>query len=489
MNYFSGWIANLGVVPLFLFAAFLFFPDLTFLAALLFFVTRVFETIYPLQFSTSAVQFSIRNKVLPTRSCAVKIFLLISVSCHIPSGNSQTQVTEKTTIILSKGQHYQIKFNGYSNYSVTNKDTLSHKLSPSKGLLLIKGRSLGFAEVILWKTTSKKKVYKIYVLHKNRHLKIVQLGEIFEQMGLGIKLVGPILKVSGEINDLPIYRKVKQLLKKNKDQIISKMHLGKSLKSTILSDVYSSFLNRYIDSIDCKIQFLDIECVYSNHSNLKITKNLKNKYFINFNNLGIENRNSNIKLTFDIKRISISTNQQINPGLNRYQGKLKTLINNDFKSPLFNNSFNLNGLKGHLVTVAKPSILIIPGEESKISVGSSIPFSQGEEKGTGFKFAGLRIESKVIPKGKNYLCEFTIMLSKPNSTNTPSFQENKQTSKVILPLNEKINVLNIEFNTNTTDEEMIPFFSKVPILGKLFSSHTEGNSLQRIIAYVHVERM
>jgi len=489
MNYFSGWIANLGVVPLFLFAAFLFFPDLTFLAALLFFVTRVFETIYPLQFSTSAVQFSIRNKVLPSQSCTVKIFLLISVSCHIHPAFAKAQVTEKTTIILSKGQHHQIKFDGFSNYSVTNKDTISHKLSPSEGLLFIKGKKLGFAEVILWKSKSRKKVFKIYVLHKNRHLKIVQLGEVFEQMGLDIKLVGPILKVSGEIKELPIYRKVKQILKKNKDHIISKMRISRFLKSIILSEVYSNFLNRYIDSIDCKIQFLDVECNYSNHSNLKITKSLKEKYFISFNNLGIENRNSNIRLTFDIKRISISTNKQINPGLNRYQGKLKTLINNDFKSPLLSNSFNLNGLKGHLVTVAKPSILIIPGERSEISVGSSIPFNQGEEKGTGFKFAGLKIETNVIPKGKNFLCEFSIMLSKPNSTNSLSFQENKQTSKVILPLNEKVNVLNIEFNSNSTDEEMIPVLSRVPILGRLFTSHSVGSSLQRIIAYVHVERM
>lgn len=489
MNYFSGWIANLGVVPLLLFAAFLLLPDFTFFAVLLFLVTRVFETIYPLQFSTSAVQFNIREDVLPTKSCAVKIFLLFSVSCAANYVYAEGQGIEKTTIILSKGQHHEIDFKGHSHFSITNKDALSHKLSANQQILLLKGQKLGFAEVILWKNQKNKKVYKVYVLQKNRHSKIVQLGEVFEQMGLEIKLTGPILEVSGTLHEYPLFKKVKQILEKNKEQIISKITLGRGLKSQILSDVYAEFLKRYIDSIDCRIQYLEIECNYSNHSNSNIEKTLKEKYFIAFSNLGIEDRNSNLRIYFDIKKVVISTNQTVNPGLDNYKGKLETLINKDFKSPPLSNNFNFSGLEGHLMTLAKPDILVIPGEESKLLLGSEIPYDQGEDKGTGFKFAGLKIVTKATPKGKNFLCEFSIRLSKPASNENSSFEENLQSSKVIVSPGDKVNIFNIDITNSSSNKDMFPFISKVPLLGKIFTSHIDGNSIQKVIAYVRIERI
>ena len=489
MNYFSRWIANLGVVPLFLFAAFLFFPALTFLAALLFLVTRVFETIYPLQLSTSAVQFSIRTKVLPSWSSAVKTFILISVSCLYSILSMSAQATEKTTIILSRGQHYEINFRGYSNYSITNKDTLSHKLKVKKRKILIKGRKLGFSEVILWKSSNTKKVLKIYVLHKNRHLKIVQLGETFEQMGLNIKLIGPVLKITGTVGDYPTYKKIKQLIAKNNEQIISKATLSRDLKSYILSEIYSDFLKRYIDSIDCQIRHLDIECNYSNHTNLKFEKTLKKKFFVEFNNLGIEARNSNLQVTFEIKKLSIISSENINPGLSKLQGKIQDLINNKLKDSLSTNQFNFDGLKGHLSTIAKPSMLLIPGAETKILLGSDVPFDQGEDKGTGFKFAGLKIRTKVEPKGKNFLCKFNIKLSKPTSKGSNSFEENEQSSQIIVTEGSLIQAFNIEIINDYSQKNMTPYISKFPLLGKLFQSYSDGNSIERILAYVRIERI
>lgn len=489
MNYFSGWIANLGVVPLFLFAAFLFLPALTFLAALLFLVTRVFETIYPLQLSTSAVQFSIRNKVLPSRSSAVKTFILISASCLFTLSPQSLQATEKTTIILSKGQHYEIDFKGHTNYSITNKDTVSHKLNVKKAKILIKGKKLGFSEVILWKNSNTKTVLKIYVLHKNRHLKIVQLGETFEQMGLNIKLIGPVLKITGTVGDYPTYKKIKQLIAKNNEQIISKATLSKNLKSYILSEIYSDFLKRYIDSIDCQIYHLNIECNYSNHTNLKFEKILEKKFFVEFNNLGIETRNSNLRVTFEIKKLSLLTSENINPGLNKFQGKIQDIINNDLKTPISKNEFNFNGIQGHLSTIAKPSMLLIPGIESKVLLGSEIPFDQGEDKGTGFKFAGLKITTRVEPKGKSFLCKFNIQLSKPTSQGSNSFEDNQQSSQIIVTENSPIQVFNIEITNDFSQKEMTPFISKFPLLGKLFQSYSDGNSVERIIAYVRIERI
>ncbi|TNE98212.1 MAG: hypothetical protein EP326_10210 [Deltaproteobacteria bacterium] len=203
----------------------------------------------------------------------------------------------------------------------------------------------------------------------------------------------------------------------------------------------------------------------------------------------MEDRNSNLRIYFDIKKVVLSTNQTVKPGLDNYRGKLESLINNDFKSPLLTNNFNFSGLEGHLLTLAKPDILVIPGEESKLLLGSEIPFDQGEDKGTGFKFAGLKIVTKAIPKGKNFLCEFSIRLSKPTSNGSTSFEENLQSSKVIVSPGDKVNIFNIDITNSSSNKEMLPFISKVPLLGKIFTTHIDGNSIQKVIAYVRIERI
>lgn len=487
--FFSGWISNLGVVPLLLLAAFLLFPDFTFFADLLFLVIRVFETISQLQFSTSIIYQSLKKLVLPTRPLTVKILFLFSAICPIHMAQADSQPTESTTFLFSIGEHREISFKGTSRYSITNKDILSHKLKDGDTTLLVKGKKLGFTEIIIWKKNREKKVYRIYILEKRRQLKILHLGETFEQMGLKIKLLGPIIEVSGFVDDLPTYQKVKELFKANKNQMVLRAQLSRNLKTAILSDIYKKFLDQYIDSIECSSFNLDIECTYSNHTSFGLEKDLINKYSIQFNNTGIENRNINYRLSFKLTKVDVTAGRDVRSGLESYSGVLDDLIKKNYLGPLRDKTFNIEGINGRISTLAKPSILVTPGVEAMVSLGAEIPYDAGRKKGTAWKFAGMKIKTTIIPNGKNFLCEFKIKMSKPSQSVEQGFEENSQSSKIIIPEGIDIQAFNIQLTSDGISKEGLPILSQIPLLGKIFTSTNTFNSTQRIIAHVRLERL
>ncbi|MCO4793318.1 MAG: hypothetical protein KC493_06395 [Bacteriovoracaceae bacterium] len=417
------------------------------------------------------------------------MFILFSTVCPISSSFATLQVPEKTTILLSKGEHKELPFKAMTKYSITNKDTLSHKLKSKTDTLLIKGHKIGYSEIILWGPKKYKRVYRVYVLEKRRQLKILQLGESLEQMGLHIKLMGPILEVSGEISDLPTFQKLKEIYKENKKQLVIKATISRNLKSLIFSDIYKQFLDLFIDSIECSTRYLNIECHYSHHISISIEKSLTKKFGISFRNIGIESKNHNYKLTFIIRKLEVAIGENTNVGLDNYQSNVENIIKKGLRSPILTNDVHLQSIKGRMLTVAEPSIVLVPGSEADISLGAEVPYDLGEDKGTGFKFAGLKIKSTILPRGKNFLCRFKVRLTRPSSSMKGGVKENQQSSNLVIPLSEKIQIFDINIENEGLDKKMIPVLSSIPVLGKLFSSSQNVKTTQRILAHVRVERL
>ena len=205
-NYFlSGWIANLGVVPLLLFRAFLFAPILVFLLDLLFRVTLVFETIIFLP------SFLSKTRFLPTNCPIVKnlfvyplVFMLFFSAGHAKPSISQNK---SSLIVLSRGEQKEIRVWPYAKISLGNKQVLSHKYFPKEGRLLIKGKSIGFSDLTVWKG-SKTKAHQFYVFSKRRHLKIVHLLKSLEKLPVEIEHQGEIIQISGKVTTLEDYSKL-----------------------------------------------------------------------------------------------------------------------------------------------------------------------------------------------------------------------------------------------------------------------------------------
>jgi Flp pilus assembly secretin CpaC len=135
------WIANFGVVPLLRLAAFLLAPIALCFALRRFSVTAVLEA---MAISQSKIRDLVKMKHLNVAITLifVKAFLLLPVAAF-----AQMRASD---IILSKGEQKELSFPGLKNFSVGNAEIISYKFMPKSGKLLVKGKSVGFTDLIVW---------------------------------------------------------------------------------------------------------------------------------------------------------------------------------------------------------------------------------------------------------------------------------------------------------------------------------------------------
>lgn len=151
-NYFW-WIANLGVVPLFLFAAFLFCPAFFFLLTLLFLVTFVLDTIIqPLFGLRKPFNLRIRQYLLPG------LLLLVnfnsSTALEKDSNVEDLRAIDYSRRIITRiGETKILKLPNLQNFSVSQPDIANGKYIPNKKILVLKGVKLGISQILVWNPT------------------------------------------------------------------------------------------------------------------------------------------------------------------------------------------------------------------------------------------------------------------------------------------------------------------------------------------------
>jgi hypothetical protein len=492
INYFfSKWIVNLGVVPLLLFAAFLLLPILTFLFDLLNFVTLVFETIFQLhkiRIFTPVSNF--RSKFLPILRCAVKTIVLTVTLCPTASIAKDTQTIDKTTILLSIGEHREIKYLSMSKFTITNPMVIGHKHKKKSSLIIIKGLKLGYTEVVLW-TKKMKHTFQVFVLEKRRQLKILHIAETLKEMGLKIQLAGPLIIASGEVSDLKNYSYLKELVKQNTKKLILKVIINKTLRNTIFITVYERFFNAYEDFITCKAILLDINCSISKHIPPKFYKDLENQYSIKFIRSLSNKQKNNYLLKINFFKLSTTDSENFSKGLSKLSNNINNLIDHNWASLIKHNRFELNGNHFFLQSIGRHDLTLTLDELSRLKLGSETSFSSlnnpNKTSSTSWKFSGFNISCKLKAIGEKYHLKYKIQFSKPTTSNKSNFSNSTNESSVFLTLNKSLNIFTSNSTHIGTEEQLLPYISKFPILGSLFKDNKKISLTERILAYVKLE--
>src|SRR5690606_7567559 len=140
MNYsLSGWIANLGVVPLLLFSAFLFVPAFLFLSFLL---MRVIVVLDDIKVSFRLTIFKYLNlPFLAKVPLFVKGLFLFSL---LATPTFALSIENPEHLILSKGEQKEVTVGLFSKFSLGNPEVISLH-SENKGKMLVKAKSIGFS--------------------------------------------------------------------------------------------------------------------------------------------------------------------------------------------------------------------------------------------------------------------------------------------------------------------------------------------------------
>ncbi len=476
--YFSSWIENFGVVPLFLFLAFLFLPTFDFLFLLLLSVTAVRETISKIL--TKLVLFFNNPKCLPSLRRTVKIILFLIIMTREAQSSSD--------IIISKGEVKELKTPIIKKLTIGNSEIISQTPSPKNDGILLKGKMVGYTELKIWTHSDRLLSFHIHVLKKAEHLSINQILNALKPMGLKVKFEGPQISVEGAINKEKDRRNLIFLLKKYKTLLNSTVEISDELKKNIIEKVISIFSKSGVDQIECQEDFINLICflppMEKNLDELK--KYISNEYGVKFlikERIDLTNYLLKLKIIQIEKQNgdSIGLNLDYNPDI------LMGLFKTGLKKYLDLNNINFDSHNLEVSTLAEPEILTLIGKKSQVEVGAEIPFFNKNENRDSiiWKFAGIKAELELEKYGNHYQLSYKTQMTKPFGDS--SISGNKESSTAIIELQKPIQLFQIGFKTEGIKSDGFPLIQNIPLLREIFGSSSSHSTYKRITGFLLLE--
>ncbi len=474
------WTANLGVVPLLRLAAFLFAPIALWCALRRFSVTAVLEAIN----ISSRNNLNISNlKLLNLTRCLliVKVFFLLPVA-------SFAQVPQ-SDVILAKGEQKELSFQGLKNFSVGNPGVISYKFIPKTGKLLLKGKKVGFTDLVVWKKTGKE-VISIYVLSKQKFLKTFQLADALKNLNLTIDIKGPIMTASGVLSDFSDYLYLQKIKGQFQDQVFFKITLDPKLRNHIVGQIYKKLYGNGFSSVTCQADWLDILCFYEGETNADFLKQIAGFYRVSFIKQDSRLRHKNYRLKLKLVQLERMDGKEIHLGLDTLQASVSDLFVSGIRNLIDKNTVFLQKSQMDLSSLAEPELVVNLNTPQVIEIGSQIPYQNIGVQGSAviapidWRFAGLKIKTKITESYGKLLLEYETEFSRPVDQ---AISGSKEISSALLEIGVPMKIFQIGFQTTGKARKGIPLLSEIPILKHLFESKSDTKTYKQIYGYVVLE--
>lgn len=487
--FFSGWIENLGVVPLFLLAAFLLAPAFLVFLSLLVHVAFVLETMISLLY----VQLQLLVKLLKSKHTFIPIKLISVkdlVKVHVilglftmtlgPSYGNQIEQTQK--ILLSLGEHKEISVKNIARYTISNNEVVVLKSNSKKGSILLKAKKQGYSEIILWLKNGEEQTLKVYVYTKVKQLKLLALADTGKKLGLSVDFYGDQIGLTGQLQKINELKILKELIKNEKELFVFNVRLTKDLVKKVISDLYQYFERYYGIEIYCNLSGIDINCFYSNGYAIdeQEEKNLEERFAVNLTKKEIVAKN--YKLKVKILQMETINSEDRDFGLSGLNFPLSDLFYGDAKSIIENNLFKLQKKDINVETIATPTTLLKLNEESLLQVGSDIPYTTTSENTTNtqWNFAGMKLKIILSKKSNRFQLHIDSELTGPSEEGMIS--GNKQKSIFYIDANKPSLIFDVGMEIKAQKTDSLPLLSSIPFVGKIFKGRADQKVYKKIIA-------
>ncbi len=496
MVYLLGWMANLGVLPLLLFCAFLFLPNFVFLLARRLRVTRVLETIFQL---LTFIFYGLPS-VLPRIGQFVKIVPWVSFALFDGLFTPVWAETERRPLILGRGEVRKITLPDIKKYTVGNKEVLRVWAKDGPSSLVLKGVSLGSSDLFIWPKKGPSVLYQVIVVGKREQLKWAKWRPLLSPLGIMAHYHAGELKLEGELQDYAQYLNFKKLFhaahaKTSQKNFIplwetGRLRLSPTLKKKIQAEVFYIALKSYREDLNCHFQDVFLEC--SHYSHLKLDENLKrqmeSKALMRWPSLSADPQEQ-FKVKMVLFQFENHEGDSIQLGFDLLQGRLEDIFD---RGPVFfikQNQALFNQQSTHASTLAEPQLVIRPGKKGSVSIGSDIPFqSKREEEITlGWRFAGLKIELEAAHQGDKVLLQYQAELTYPSPEG--SISGGRKSSQVLVTPQKPFKLFEIGYRALNNHYTALPVIAKIPILKNLLRSRQKQQSYKKIMAIVTLEKM
>lgn len=512
---FSGWIENLGVVPLLLFRAFLLFPILVFLAALLFLVTLVLETIFQLlNVSFIYITYGIhkltawvtrypRHKIInlqklrPTAGLVkgrFALFLLIYTT-HSSQGWAQASFQllndslEQREFTLAKGEILKLHLKGLKKFTVGNNEVISVK-SEGQNNLLIKGNSIGHSDLLVWRHDREKaERYQIFTIRKSNQLKLKELERFLKKLPLKMEYSGEKLKLSGSLETKDHYNSFIHLYELHKSKLdLKNLKVAPILQKKIYASLLKEFAENNLFEIPCVPEKLFIKCKLSKELSEDLNSYAKD-FLIQWQDEKVTMAASQFQITFTIQQFENSQGKAFNFGLSKVEGQLSDVLLKNPLSLIDENPITLKEDQFRSQTLAHPILKGRSRVPIKIRIGQEIPFLQNVTNGVAsqqWKFAGLGIDVTVIPHSHRLLVKYKTNLSRPDGQGVT---QNLQTSELLVGLGENTVLFDIGFRVKESINQQLPGLGDIPLFGSLFRGKGRQQSYKKVLCLIKIEEI
>ena len=479
-NYFlSGWIANLGVVPLFSFAFFLALPVAFSLFFLLIRVCLVREPILNPFFN---VFFKLFRKEFLT-------LMILVVKGISPTNALSSEIVTwggSEEIFLARGEQTELTLPGLKSFSIGNKQVLTHKHNTKAETLIIKGKAIGFSDLVLWKASGEKSTFRFYVTSKRDQLKKMESLQALKKTSLDISVNGELIIAEGEIRTLKEYFIIKNLQERNSKDMTLNVGLSKELRNHLYKLVYENFLKEGVEFISCSTVEANITCQFKSTFPPASIELFTNKYSIKFNSYETLKTLSNYTLKFQFVTLEGSNSNDISSGLDKIKsGFAQTKNNNQLILETGDIFIQEDDFSSRFVS--SQTLKAIIGEKFDLRIGTEIPFKTevDDQIITEWKFSGLQLKGLLKLKEENILLSYDSELSSPTE-NGISGPRGKST--VNLSSFEPQIIFTLDIDSQSTNTQGIPIFNEIPVLRSLFQTENGITAHKMVVCILKVER-
>lgn len=480
-SYFSSWIENLGVVPLFLLAAFLLAPIFFFLFALFVFVIRVFETITNLlNIYFKNFMCSIKAVFLHVALTFVKALVLLSLPNNLSAQNYET-------IIISKGEHYKQTVKNIKRYTIGNKEIVKGLYNPKTQVILLKGSKLGFTELIIWKKNNTEKKIKVFVISKTKQLLHAQIAQSLKPTNLKVSLNGNFMRIEGIVKDVSSWVILNKIVK---DQdILLDVTIHKLLVNKLIGDIYKVFFDAYIDSISCDVKSIYIYCQYQHPKDMKDFHKRFSELPVVFSRVKNSRFQENFQAHLKVIQISSKDQKDHNLSINNLTGNISDVFEQNFKNLISQNDVLLKNQNLKVSTIASQTAILKTESPLNLQIGAEIPYKMSEKKRTKivFKFAGIQFNLNIKKIGHQHTIDYKTVFTRPEPDG--SITGSKEHSSLNVMMNKSYKIFEIRYMLNSKVKDSLPVLGSVPILKTLFESTKDEVKFITITGVLKIEKL
>ncbi len=476
-NYFlSGCTANFGVDPWFSLACFLLAPIFFFFSFLWIRVCVVLEAIS--KSLSCLINYKYKEIFLTFVVILVKVFILLT-PCDAISA------TASKDIILSKGEQTQLTIGKLKNFSVGNKEVIKYKYRQASNEILISAKSMGYSDLVAWKTNGEKLTFHIYVTSKREQLKKMEIIQVLKNTNLKTEISGDLIYVSGEVNSEKEYLIIKQIESTKNPKLILNVQLSHSIIQKLIGTIYKEFYEQGFDSVSCEYIKTNIFCDYQGGSDKHpIVKKFEHLYRVSFKGHSVQDSPSNLKVRFHIVSLESINGTNRSMGINRIQSNLASAIKSDgAELETGDILFKDSHMKAKLL--AKPEIQTTLDNKFQLQLGSEVPVESrdGEHTTTTWKFYGLKLSGILTLKHNklllNHSAEFTQLRGEGHSGP-------KGKSSIYIDFGSQAKLFTILMEMSNQDSASIPGLSRIPLFKHLFQEQSTYFSKKEIHVFATI---